>query len=161
MEYNLESKLPNEWNLWYHKNKNDWSIKGFQKIYNIKTIQDFWDLNNSWDKNGGVCYQQYFLMKNNIQPIREDKANKNGGRWSFKVKENIAQDLWEDLSSYLVSGNLENNYNGINGLSLTRKKNGWFVIKIWNTNTKDSSLKNLNYNIFKKWGLDVIYIANI
>lgn len=159
--YDKQTDLPNQWNLWYHKSKNDWTINGFEKLYTIKTIEDFWNLQNSWDYNGGVINQQYFIMKNDIKPIWEDPENKLGGRWSFKVKETIAQDLWDDIVTYLVSGNLSQNYDGINGISLTRKKNGWIVIKIWNKSTKDSSLKNLNYEILKKWGLDIIYIAHL
>lgn len=154
-------KLNDEWILWIHQSKNDWSIKGYKKLFSIKSISDYWNLTNSWDINGGVHLNQYFLMKNNILPIWEDEQNKNGGCWSFKLKDTQSQELWNDLASYMVSGNLSENYDSINGISITRKKNGWVVIKIWNNNNKNSSLKNINYNILKKWGLDVIYISHL
>lgn len=157
----IESKLNDSWVLWKHQSKNDWSLNGFIKLYTIETIEDFWVLNNSWEVNGGIHLNRYFLMKNYIKPIWEDNENKNGGCWSFKIKENQSQELWDDLASYLVSGNLLDNYEELNGISLTKKKNSWVVLKIWNKNNRNSSLKNINYNILKKWGLDVIYISHL
>ena len=161
MSLTLESKLEHEWNLWIHQSKNDWTINGFKNLFTIKTIKDFWELTNSWEVNGGIQLNKYFLMKDNIHPIWEHEENKNGGCWSFKVKETSAQELWDDLASYLVSENLSPDNDEINGISITKKKNGWVVIKIWNRNNKKSSLKNINYDILKKWGLEVIYISHL
>ena len=161
MSISLETKLSDKWNLWLHKSKNDWTIKGYNNLYTIETIKDFWNLTNSWENNGGIHLNQYFLMKNEIHPIWEHKDNLKGGCWSFKVKENLSQELWDDLATYLVSGNLSPEYDEINGISITKKKNGWVVLKIWNRDNKKSSLKNINYDILKKWGLDVIYISHL
>lgn len=161
MNISIETELNDNWTLWNHTSKNDWTINGYTKLYTVKTIGDFWRLTNSWEKNGGIYLNQYFLMKNNIYPIWEDDNNRNGGCWSFKVKESVSQELWNDLSIYLVSGNLSPDYDEINGISITKKKNGWVVLKIWNKSNKKSSLKNINYDILKKWGLDVIYISHL
>lgn len=153
--------LENNWSLWMHQSKNNWSISGFNKLYTVKTITDFWILQNSWEENGGIHLNKYFLMKNDIHPIWEHEENKNGGCWSFKVRDSQSQELWDDLASYMVSGNLASDTEDINGISITKKKNGWVVLKIWNKNNKKSSLKNINYDILRKWGLDVIYIAHL
>ena len=42
-------------------------------------------------------------MKDDISPIWEDPRNINGGCWSFKVQEEQSEELWEDLSVYLVT----------------------------------------------------------
>lgn len=161
MEYKKTSLLKNNWTLWKHNSKNDFTINAYKKLYQISTIEDFWNLTNSWDVNGGVHSQRFFLMKNDIKPIWEDPQNKNGGRWSFKVKDTQSQELWDDLALYLVSGNISRAMNEINGISITKKKSGWVVLKIWNNNTNNSSIKNLNCDILKKWGLDVIYISHL
>ena len=161
MSISVDSKLDSKWNLWIHHTKNVWTIKGFKNIYTLETIRDFWTLTNSWEENGGVHLNKYFLMRNNIHPIWEHEENKNGGCWSFKVKDSSAQELWDDLAKYMVSGNLSPENDEINGISITKKKNGWVVVKIWNKNNKKSSLKNISYDILKKWGLDVIYIAHL
>ena len=36
--------LNNHWVIWYHDNNNDWTIKGYKKIYEITTIEDFWEI---------------------------------------------------------------------------------------------------------------------
>ena len=71
------------------------------------------------------------------------------------------QDLWDDLSTYLVTENLSLKANYITGLSICLKKNNYSVVKIWNKNSKENSLSLLNENVLKKWGMDIIYIAHI
>ena len=160
-ELTLDTKLPREWNLWYHYDKDNWKIDGFKNIYNISTIEDFWQLYNNWDKINGVNQRHYFLMQKNIDPMWEDPINRKGGCWSYKVHENQSQELWDDLSVYLVTEKLSKKENDITGLSICLKKNNYSVIKIWNKNSKDNSLVLLNEAILKKWGMDIIYIAHI
>ena len=100
-------------------------------------------------------------MQNGISPIWEDPENKNGGCWSFKIHSSQSQDLWDDLSTYLVTENLSLKANYITGLSICLKKNNHSVVKIWNKNSKENSLSLLNEKILKKWGMDIIYIAHI
>jgi hypothetical protein len=160
-ELTLDTKLPREWCLWYHYDKDNWKISGFKSVYNITTVTDFWQLYNNWDKLGGINQKHYFLMQKGITPIWEDPLNRNGGCWSYKVHENQSQELWDDLSTYLVSEKLSQKQHDITGISICLKKNNYSVIKIWNKNSKDNSLVLLNETILKKWGMDVIYIAHI
>ena len=158
---NINSKLNREWCLWYHSDKDNWKINGFKNVYTMETIKDFWQLYNNWDKLGGINQKHYFLMEKNITPIWEDENNKKGGCWSYKVHENQSQELWNDLSEYLVTEKLSSTQNDITGLSICLKKNNYSVVKIWNRNSKDNSLALLNETILKKWGMDIIYIAHI
>ena len=157
MEFN------NEWNLWYHHTKDLWTIDGYKSIYNIKNAKDFWSFYNNWDQIGGLLSKQFFLMKENIKPIWEDESNKNGGCWSFKVNDSFVFELWEELSILLVTNELLiNNYKDeIVGLSICLKKNNFCVVKIWNNNCKNNSIKIINPQVLEKWGLDLIYIANV
>ena len=160
MEENTEQKLSlgtelkYKWNIWYHHEKDNWKISGYKQIYQIKLIEDFWLFYNNWDKVGGVTSKHFFLMREDVTPIWEDPKNINGGCWSFKVQEESAEELWEDLSAYLVC-------NQVMGLSICLKKNNNTVIKIWNKNSKNNSLKLINENILQKWGMDIIYIAHM
>ena len=96
-----------------------------------------------------------------VSERKQDKNNKNGGCWSFKVNDNLAQDLWNDLSLYLVTENLSSIKNDIVGLSACLKKNNFSVIKIWNKNSENNNINLLSKNILNKWGLDIIYIAHM
>ena len=157
----LKTKLPRKWCLWYHSDKDNWKISGFKNIYAIQDVQSYWQLYNNWDKINGVTQKHYFLMQDKTTPLWEDVENKNGGCWSFKIHENQAQELWNDLSSYLVTEQLSTNNNELTGISICLKKNNSCVIKVWNKNSKKNSLMLLNENILKKWGMDIIYIAHI
>lgn len=158
----MDTKLNNTWNIWYHHEKDNWKLSGYKQIYTIKTISDFWKFYNNWDTVGGISNKHFFLMKDNITPIWEDPDNINGGCWSYKIQEEDAPELWEDLSVYLICNQLCPTINDeLVGLSICLKKNNNIVIKIWNKNSKNNSLKLINENIIKKWGIDIIYIAHM
>lgn len=155
------TKLNNKWNLWYHSEKDNWKISGFKKVHDIETVGDFWRLHNNWNKLKGINSKHFFFMKDGVYPIWEDPINLNGGCWSYEVHEDQAENLWNDLASYLVCEEIINNFDEAVGLSICLKKNNKSVIKIWNTNTKNNSLSQINKNIIKKWGTDIIYIVHM
>ena len=157
----MDTDFQNNWSLWFHNLKDNWTLNGYKKIYTIKTIQDYWKLYNNWDKLGTINNKHFFIMKNNIPPIWEDINNKNGGCWSYKVNENIAQDLWNELSLYLVTENLSVIHDDIVGISACLKKNNCSVIKIWNKDSKNNSLQLLSNKILNKYGSNIIYIAHM
>jgi len=154
--------LKNIWKLWYHAEKDNWKLSGYKIIYTINTDDEFWKFYNNWDKIDDITNKYFFLMKDNITPIWEDPKNINGGCWSFKIHEDQAEDLWIDISMYLVCEILcPSIQDEIVGISICLKKNSNCIVKIWNNNSKNNSLKLLNENILKKWGTDIIYIAHM
>ena len=100
-------------------------------------------------------------MREGISPIWEDEKNKNGGCWSFKITEANSQELWNDLSKYLITESLSSVENDIVGISACLKKNNFSVIKIWNVNSSNNNINLLNKDILDKWGMDIIYIAHM
>lgn len=153
-------ELSNTYKIWYHHHKDDWSINGYKHIYTIKNGVDFWKLYNNWNLIGGILCKQFFIMKQDVKPIWEDESNKKGGCWSFKIFENQAMELWGDLSTLFVTDSLLSDSDECVGLSICLKKNSYCVIKIWNTNASNNSMKIINKNILKKWGTDLIYISH-
>ena len=157
-----ETKLGHNWAIWYHHEKDNWKLSGYKQIYKMETIGDFWKFYNNWDNVGGVTNKHFFLMREDVSPIWEDPKNINGGCWSFKIQEEQAEDLWEDLSTNLVCNQLCPSIpDELVGLSICLKKNSNTVVKIWNKNSKHNSLKLINEVILKKWGIDIIYIAHM
>jgi hypothetical protein len=154
-------KFKNKWNLWYHNEKDNWTISGYKKIYTIESIYDFWKLYNNWNQLGGLTSKHFFIMKEDIPPIWEDSNNINGGCWSFKINEDQSYNLFEDLSTHLVCESIIIKSDEIMGISICLKKNNNVIIKIWNNNSNNNSLKLINDTILKKWGLDIIYISHI
>ena len=143
------------WCVWYHNpfDKN-WSLNSYNKLYEFNTLNGFWDLYKTWDTYLPKIYDgMFFLMRkidnDIIYPLWEDKHNRNGGFWSFKVDKELSKQIWLDLSVYLISENLCLNKDDsllINGISISPKKN-FCIIKIWNNNQKKSDLGLLCQNI--------------
>ena len=156
----MEQQFERTWNIWYHHEKDNWKLNGYKKIYTIENIKDFWKLYNNWNKLGGISVKHYFIMQDGATPIWEDSININGGCWSFKILGYQCKELWEDLSTLLVSEEITENKE-IVGLSVCQKKNGYSVIKIWNKDSKKNSLGLLNEKILNKWGTNIIYIAHM
>ena len=147
-------KFNNIWNIWIHDlNNNNWNIDSYKQIYKFTNFIEFWKLYNNFPNLNNHIF---FLMKNNIKPIYEDINNKNGGFYSLKIYQNNAFNIWKNLSIDLITLNLENKYNIINGLSIIKKKY-FFIIKIWISDKKYKKIKyiNLNNSIYKN------YIKNI
>ncbi len=147
-------KFNSNWNIWIHNiNNNNWNIESYKQIYKISNFIDFWKLYNNFPNLNNHIF---FLMKNDIKPIYEDINNIKGGFYSIKIHHKNAFNIWKNLSIDLVTCNLENKYNIINGLSIIKKKN-FFIIKIWIFNKKYNNIKYINLSnlIYKK------YLSNI
>ncbi len=150
------------WTYWYHNPIDKcWDLKSYTKIYDFHNLQDYLKINKSWDSClPPVSEGMFFLMRkfgegDYINPLWEDKYNRNGGFWSFKVNKEEAIDIWNSLSDYLVcekiSKYLRDNMM-INGISISPKRN-FCIIKIWNNDIKKcdkallcSEIPNLAYS---------------
>ena len=104
------------WAVWYHNpSDKNWDLKSYSKLYEFSNLEDFWKLYTNWNEYLPTCDEgMFFIMrrlKNNcyINPLWEDKYNRNGGFWSFKITKEESSKIWEELSIYLVSENISNN----------------------------------------------------
>ncbi len=158
---NSHLNLNSEWNIWYHYQKNNWKIDSYKNIFKIKNIIDFWNFNNNIDIIGGINSQHYFMMRNNITPLWEDKQNKNGGCWSIKIPIEKSYELWIKLSMYIIGETLTEDEYLINGLSICTKNVSTSVIKIWIKDNTNSSIKNLPPDILNEFGFNIIYKSHI
>jgi len=141
-------RLNDKWILWYHDpNDTKWDINSYKKISSLESINDFWNtyefLNNKIIENSML-----FLMRGGIQPMWEDKKNINGGCWSFKITKGNIKKYWTELSIFLLSENIINDYTCVNGISISPKKS-FCIIKIWNNdkNINDKSMINKEMEI--------------
>ena len=156
MPKTIINKTHTSWILWYHNpiDKN-WSISSYIKIYEFSSLQDFWRILNSWNS----CLPppsegMFFLMRklkngNCINPLWEDKYNRTGGFWSFKISKDNANLTWNQLSIYLIAEQISKYVNDtmmINGISISPKRN-FCIIKIWNNDSKKCDKTLLNKNI--------------
>lgn len=144
----LLHKTHSRWILWYHNPLDKkWDLSSYTKIMEFDTIESFWSLYTSWDSILPKVHDgMFFLMrrlKNGqyIYPLWEDKYNKRGGFWSFKITKDESHDIWEKLSVYLVGeqmGRDADNPMLFNGISVSPKKN-FCIVKIWNSDYTQKS----------------------
>ena len=153
-EYSKKYPLNTKWNFYFHKIKNDnWDLESYKLLYSFDNIRDFWRLFNNHPK---YDIGMFFLMRDNITPLWEDKHNINGGTYSFKIQKQNIENAWSELTIAVISESIFINSNLITGISLHPKYN-CFIIKIWcitkiNKLTFDIHLKYIDSKtcIYKK-----------
>lgn len=148
---NVEKHLTNtKWIMWYHNpSDKNWKLDSYKDIIEISSLEDFCVLKNTWSRClPNTSEGMFFLMRKTetgcIYPQWEDKHNKNGGYWSFKVAKSEADNAWFNLIMYAIGENITSDINhslGINGISVSPKKH-FCIFKIWNN---DNTINNKQY----------------
>ncbi len=137
--------LNDQWVLWFHDMKNsNWTINGYEQIFQFDTIEDFWILYNGInDFTNGM----YYLMRLGYPPIWDHEKNINGGAWTFKVDKRNLNKFWEELSCYCIGETICDESNSIVGISISPKIR-FATVRVWTNNTTHSV--NLFKNISQK-----------
>ena len=146
-----------KWIVWYHNpSDKNWNLSSYKDIIEISCLEDFCVLKNSWDKClPKVDEGMFFIMRQNkdgknIYPQWEDKHNRSGGYWSYKVEKTKCNEAWFKLFMYCIAEQICTNeklVNTINGVSISPKKS-FCILKIWNSDSSLNScdlLSNIKY----------------
>ena len=152
--------LSDKWVLYAHlPHDTNWDINSYIKILEFNSVEELVSLISELKENV-VKNCMLFIMRHNIKPIWEDKNNKNGGSFSFKINNKNVASAWKNLS-YAVMGNHitkdTSMFNHINGITVSPKKT-FCIMKIWMKNCdfqnpqKLSKINGLTYQgcLFKK-----------
>ena len=100
VEYDVKHPLQNQWTLWFDvpeksggdkrggrkpKPSDNW-MDNVQNVNTFGTVEDFWGTYNNTPPCSSLPDRGNFHMfKKDVLPMWEDKANKLGGKWTFKV----------------------------------------------------------------------------
>jgi hypothetical protein len=79
-----------------------------------------------------------FVMRSGITPMWEDKRNRNGGCFSYKVLNKHVYDIWKMLFYALCGETLCKDVkyaHMLNGITISPKKN-FCIVKIWLSDCK-------------------------
>jgi|TARA_B110000093_G_scaffold52652_1_gene56619 translation initiation factor 4E len=126
--------LNGKWKLYYHlPQNNNWELSSYSVLMdNIDTIEKVISLNQGIHANL-LKSCMMFVMKDGISPMWEDKQNREGGCFSYKViNKNIAE-VWKSLFYLLCGESLcdkKEQNDKVNGITISPKKN-FCIIKIW------------------------------
>jgi hypothetical protein len=134
-----------KYNVWFHDaNEPDFSLDKFYKISDISNIEEYIIINQLLKDNYKMLLNgMFFIMKDNIKPVWNDDANRNGGCISWKIEKYNSIDYWENLLMLLITNNLPEELNKykINGISINPKKN-CNIIKLWLSNDIEGNILN-------------------
>jgi translation initiation factor 4E len=169
--------ISNSWSLWNHLPTNDYSdeiwknINTYQKIITISSIEEMLLITELLPES--LLYKSMlFMMKDNIYPMWEDPLNNNGGGFSYQIQLKNIKLVWNYLIYLLVGNSMSNDeqfLKDICGLSISPKKGGFIILKIWmtNCNYKDKdpkkyilcNIKELNQHgcLFIKHPINKVY----
>ena len=132
-------QLNDTWILWFHDTKgNDWTINGYEKLFEFDTVEDFWILYNSLVRNkSDITSGMYYLMRHGYPPIWDDPKNVNGGGWTFKIDKRNVPQFWEDISCFCIGESICDDSENVVGLSVSPKIR-FATVRVW-TSDKDQS----------------------
>ena len=142
----MNIKLSDTWILWKNIKKKDWTINGYKELFKLEYLEELMYLMNNYDKLGGLNNSHFFIMKENILPIWEDKNNINGGCISFKYEINIVESKWNELCAEIIGNNFPDNFD-INGISICIQNPHYSIIQIWIKNQNDNIINYISKNI--------------
>lgn len=102
----VKHPLNERWTMWYLKQdqKKKWE-EMLDTVQSFDMVEDFWSIYNHIKQPSELNQgDDYSMFKNNIRPMWEDAANKNGGRWLLNVDKQYRRskldDLWLDTVSW-------------------------------------------------------------
>lgn len=103
----VKHPLQHLWTLWYYEPDRNKSWEDNQnQVSTFSSVEDFWSLFTHIKQPSEVKIgSDYSLFKENIRPMWEDKANKNGGRWMLTLNRNQRPELdryWIDTVLCLI-----------------------------------------------------------
>lgn len=125
--------LNSNWVYWAHlPHDTDWNLDSYKTVLKFKNLEEIISLNEMLPEVL-VKNCMLFIMRKGIKPIWEDKENRNGGCFSYKIPNKNVLETWKNLTYNLVGENLTNDLRflkTINGITISPKKN-FCIIKIW------------------------------
>ena len=128
-----ECPLFDKWVLWAHlPHDTDWSLGSYKDIMRLEYAEDVVSL-YSYLPEVLIKNCMLFLMRDGVTPTWEDKENRNGGCFSYKIPNKNVFKVWKMASFSLVGETLsidEIMSPHINGITISPKKS-FCIIKIW------------------------------
>lgn len=137
--------LSDKWVLYAHlPHDTNWSIDSYKCILEFNSVEQSLSLFEAIpDIMINNC--MLFLMRNEIKPIWEDKHNRDGGCFSFKVYNKNVASVWRMLCYSTVGETASNDkqfMKNVNGITISPKRN-FCILKIWTKNCDFTNVKGL------------------
>lgn len=161
--------LEHPYTFWISKRKSVLKGKNYndcmKDIGTVYTVQEFWKLYSFMKRPSKIddsC--DLMLFKRGIRPLWEEAANKDGGRWTLRVRRHNTDRYWENAIMAMIGEQFLVG-DEICGIVLSLR-NPWDQLSIWHRNSVDKfvvkkiseSLKRiLNLNVNSSSGPQMDY----
>lgn len=145
----VHSTIPTgSWTLYFrHPGETKWTLNTFLSLGTVTTWGEFWALMDALG-NESCGESMYYMMNDPFPPLWESHQNIRGGYYSFRCGKREAADAYHNylIGAMLGSLSTDPNTNRITGISISPKR-GFNIVKIWNTDSKQSSTALLQYGV--------------
>jgi hypothetical protein len=137
--------LSDKWVLYAHlPHDTNWSIDSYKSILEFNSVEQSLSLFEAIpDIMINNC--MLFLMRNEVKPIWEDKHNRDGGCFSFKVSNQNVASVWRNLCYSTIGETASNDgkfMKNVNGITISPKRN-FCILKIWTRNCDFTNVNSL------------------
>ena len=145
-----EHQLLYQWTFWVddlgEKNaKFEDYVKNLKQLDSCTSIESFWKAYSHLPSIELLQNQKVTVsfMKNDIQPLWEDKRNQNGSILTLRCLKKTTAHFWKSLLIEMIS----QNHSLLNGISLSIKKE-YNIISLWITTTKRNDQEEILQFLF-------------
>ena len=131
--YEINTPIPTgSWSLWYHSpNEQKWTPSTYMQVATVSTFGEFWALIDSLSDEA-ILNGFYFLMRDPLPPLWENKGNIRGGSYSMRISRKDASDVYyKYMIAAMLGSAAKDTDNKITGICISPKK-GFNIITIWN-----------------------------
>jgi len=143
-DFQVKHPLQDAWTWWFDNPKKkstqaSWGAN-LKKIYSFATVEDFWSLwNNIKGAHELAAGSDYHVFKDGVQPMWEDKRNRNGGKWVLLLKNTMRKShlnqLWLSTLLACIGASFDDDTQ-ITGLVVSLRKS-MDKIALWTSDAQD------------------------
>ncbi|XP_053208587.1 eukaryotic translation initiation factor 4E-1A-like [Panonychus citri] len=155
-EVEKKNPLNLKWTLWYLKpNKGgDWE-SNLVPVTSVGTVEDFWALYNHIELPSNLIQgSDYSVFKDDIKPMWEDKANRNGGRWLMTFEKGARgatklDNAWLEVLLCLIGEAFDDESDQVCG-AVVNVRRVMTKISVWTANYDDKAANKKIGKIIKQ-----------
>lgn len=152
--------LPNQWNFYVHfLNDKNWDFNSYKNFNTVSTENELTGILQYMNDEKYFRQSMLFCMKDSIKPMWESVDNIKGGCYCIKVTKKNIISAWNLIVSALATKSMTPNdtiYNSLNGVSISPKRGGFCIIKIWLRDTQFKDFPSILSDDFSKSFIEYI-----
>lgn len=136
-------RLQHVYCLWFSSSaKNSTFGHDLRLVGRFGSVEQFWSVYSHCarvsDMAGSHC--DYHLFRESIRPMWEDAANRQGGKWSIRLRKGLAARMWENLLLALLGGQFGSMSDEVCGVVVSVRHQEDFIA-VWNRTATDANVK--------------------